>query len=219
MTLPKFNAYDPPIMLENNSINISDAFSSAKYCCNPKNHPANNLFGPIEEKWLGSKEYKAWQAAMPSKTPQGLRKHQSQPANCNASAISGLIKTCGDLLTSGQVLFHAGAWSGQNSCTTKPLSTSMSPGPAFMNGLWRGKAHRLGFLDLWVLEIASDNVRAFVYKHRGNVKFKQELEVLLPSGVNMSHQGTTTVSNSFPSSDANGTSKMLAVKIVHLKIS
>lgn len=219
MTLPRFDAYEPPIALGNGSIVISDALSAAAYCCDPNNHPANDLLGRIEESWLGSKEYKTWQAAMPAKTPQELRKHQVQSATCNAGTVSGLIDTCGDLLTRGQFLFHAGAWSSQSSRTAKPLSTSMSPGPAFMNGLWGGKAHQMGFLDLCVLEIASEDVRAFVYKHRGNVRFKQELEVLLPSGVCLSHQSTTTISNSFPSRDVNENTKLLAVNVMHVMLS
>jgi hypothetical protein len=218
MTLPKFDAYDPPMALQNRSINICNAFFAAEYCCDPVNQPANNLFGQIENRWLDSKEHKYWQSSMPAKTPPMLKRHQSQPSVCNGSTMLGLIKTHGDFLAAGQFLFHAGAWLAHDFETTAPLSTSISPGPALMNGRWQGKAHRFGSLDLWVLEVASSRVQAFVFKHRGNVKHKQELEVLLPPGIFLSHQSTKVVTTKFPSSDANGLTKMLTVSVVHLKV-
>jgi hypothetical protein len=74
-------------------------------------------------------------------------------------------------------------------------------------------------LDLGVLEIASDDVVAFVYKHRGNVNFKQELEVLLPLGVYLSPLRKTTVSSNFRTCDANGKSRKITVNVVHVRVS
>jgi hypothetical protein len=219
MTLEKFSAYDPPITLKNNSVAISDALSAAMYSCTPSNYPANDLLGPVQDRWLCSKEYKIWRASMPAKTPKKLRAHQSEPSKCNPSEISALIGSCGDLLERGQFLFHAGVMPSQKIRTTKPLSTSISPGPAFSNGLWRGKAGHVGNLDLGVLEITSNNVCAFVYKHRGNVKFKQELEVLLPSGVLLTPRRKTIVSRNFRTGDANGRPRTIIVNVVHVCVS
>lgn len=219
MTLQKFDAYDPPINLANGSVVIDDALSAAVYCCHPSNYPANDLLSSVEDRWLGSNEYKNWQAAMPAKTPQELRLHQSDPSKCNPSSISDLIRSSGDLLTRGQFLFHAGAMPSQKLCTTNPLSTSISPGPAFSNGLWRGKAGHAGILDLGVLEIASDDILAFAYKHRGNVTFKQELEVLLPLGVWLYPHSKKTISGNFRTCDANGKSRKITVNVVHVRVS
>jgi hypothetical protein len=218
MTLKKFDAYDSPIYLSNCSIAIHDALSAAEYSCDPSNYPANELQSRVEHRWLGSNEYKNWQAAMPAKTPPELKLQQSDPSKCDPSNISNLINSSGDLLSKGQFLFHAGTMPSQKSCTTNPLSTSISPGPAFNNGLWRGKAGHAGILDLGVLQIASDDVGAFVYKHRGNVKFKQELEVLLPSGVWLSPVRKKAVSCNFGTCDANGKPTKITVNVVHVMV-
>lgn len=219
MTLGKFDAFDPPIYLRNGSLTFSDALGAASYCCNPSNYPANALLQSVEDRWFSSNEYKNWQAAMPAKTPKELRLHQSEPSKCNPNEISDLIGSCGDLLERGQFLFHAGDLPSCTVCTTKPLSTSISPGPAFSNGLWRGKAGHAGNLDLGVLEIDSDNIQAFVFKHRGNVKFKEELEVLLPSGVLLTPNSKQVVSSNFSTSDANGSSRTITVNVVHVSVS
>jgi hypothetical protein len=145
---------------------------------------------------------------MLSKTPYTIAQNQTNYPYNNLAQLNKDIEKHGQYLSSGQILFHGGAWSGnynigEEITLQKPLSTSLSPYKATMNAIHNGKAFNSGCLDLFVLKIAKDNnTKAFIYRINGST-LGHEKEVLMETGIKLKITNINIINKSFLVSKTN----------------
>lgn len=162
---------------------ISDAHAAAAYMA--RVGMDNGLGSFIQTALDESTAYKAWQKAMPNKTPPETSRYQKDISKSDMAAVSQEIDQNGYLLSTGQILFHGGLWpSGKSLTTTRPLSTSMCPQIALRNAEFNAKAYDSARLDLFVLSVTDPKTRAFAFKRKGTT-LGHESEVLLAAGAHL----------------------------------
>ena len=179
----------------------------------------NRLDGHITDFLKNSADYKAWQNAMPSKTPNAIAEYQKNSAKSDPVKVNGEIAQYGKLLGVGQCLFHGGLWwGGPGSATTQtPLSTSLSPIAAIQNALHGGKAYNDGRLDLIVLKTTTSKTNAFVFKSSGT-NLGHELEVLLAAGTPLTFVSEACLCSAFEVEKVNDPIKTIPIYVVQVAV-
>lgn len=133
----------------------------------------------VDKQLEKSKELKAWRRAMPSKTPSAVAKYQRSPDSVDNQKVSDAIENVGFQLPSGQVLFHGGNLHGGR--LNRTLSTTFCPQVARQEALWKGKAKKIGSVNIYKITITGDNVNGYVLKQKGT-SLGNEKEVLISAG-------------------------------------
>jgi hypothetical protein len=149
---------------------------------------ANDLENHINAALSDSSEFKALIDQMPAEVPDALNSYRSAHRSSNMDQVDRQIDHAGILMGEGQNLFHGGAWIGANADayeTSRPLSTSFCPQVALRNAAHRGKAYRLGRIDLVVLTVKAPVTKAFVFNPEDEHHQAHEKEVLFASGATL----------------------------------
>lgn len=196
---------------------ISDAVAAARYIAEVAE---DNRFGDyIQDSLSKNAAYKAWQIAMPKKTPTEISLYQKSYRSSDFAAVSIEIEQNGSFLSQGQYLFHGGLWpGGSNLVTTRPLSTSLCPQVALRNAEWSAKAYDAGRLDLWVLRVARPKSKAFVFKRKGT-KLGHESEVLLASSACLALKKQVLIRTDYPASKCDCPDKDIPVYVLEIELS
>lgn len=196
---------------------ISDPRAAADYILRAQ--ADNGLDHHIQEALKDSQSYKAWQQAMPSRTPPALSKYQKNYKTCDLTEVAKAVDEFGELLSSGQHLFHGGTWSGgQSFITTRPLSTSLCPQVAIRNAEYRAKAYDAGRLDLFVLKAADPKAKAFVFKRKGTT-LGHESEVLLAAGAQLTFKSETCIRTDYPAAKVDHPLKFIPAYVLDIEFS
>ncbi|MDT8854817.1 hypothetical protein RNZ50_07250 [Paracoccaceae bacterium Fryx2] len=196
---------------------VSNAHSAADYML--KVQVDNALGNYVETALQTSGEYRCWQKAMPSKTPNAISKYQKDLTGSNLAEVSNEIGQHGSFLAHGQSMFHGGLWTGGSVVvTSRPLSTSLCPQVALRNAEFNAKAYDAGRLDLLVLRVAGLEVKAFVFKRNGT-KLGHESEILLSSGVTLKLIAETLVRSDYPATKSNHPPKAISVYVLDVDVS
>ncbi len=200
---------------------ISSARTAADYVAKGVND--SGLSNHIKAALSRSHEYKAWQRAMPSKTPAAISCYQKNYKNSDFAEVANAIDKQGRCLSLGQCLFHGGRWWGDSSLgstleTTRPLSTSLCPQTGFMNAMHKAKAYDSGRLDLLVLRVTRPTIKAFVFKLKGT-KLGHESEVLLASGICLTLKADTLIRSDYPACIDENSRKMIPIHVLEVEIS
>ena len=196
---------------------ISDSRTAAVYMADVR--VDNALRSHVQNALEESPEYRAWQNAMPSKTPAAISLYQKDIKNSCMDAVSEEIQHYGSHLALGQCLFHGGFWAGgRYQVTSRPLSTSLCPQVALRNAEFNAKAYDAGRLDLIVLRISSPAPQGFVFKRKGT-KLGHESEVLLPSGVRLKLVAETLVRSDYPAAKYGHNEKAIPVYVLDVEAS
>lgn len=196
---------------------IADAHAAADYMAGVA--VDNGLSNHIRSVLSESSAYKAWQSAMPSKTPTEISRYQKDYQKCDLSAASEEIDKYGCPLNAGQCLFHGGLWLGGNSLiTSRPLSTSLCPQVALRNAEFRAKAYDAGRLDLFVLRVINPTTKAFVFKRKGT-KLGHESEVLLASGACLTLKSESLIRSDYRSGKYNHPDKEIPIYVLDVDVS
>tara|TARA_R100000935_G_scaffold26906_1_gene47029 strand:- start:3888 stop:4598 length:711 start_codon:yes stop_codon:yes gene_type:complete len=194
---------------------INDPVSAARYVANGA--PDSGLDNHISNMLRASAGLKQWRRAMPSRTPKPLSVFQRKYVEHDIQAVTKEIQQHGRLLSPGQRLFHGGLWWGDGP-TSKPLSTSFSPQVAFKNAEWKGKAYDAGRIDLMVLKVASPNVKAFAFKHKGTSN-GHEKEVLLLPGLTLTCRSSILVRQDCLATKPGDAGKQVDVYVLEIDMS
>lgn len=196
---------------------VSSATEAATYIA--KVGEDNGLSSHIQTALKRSAEYRAWQSAMPPRTPKAIARYQKDYEKSDLSAVSKEIETYGVTLSVGQRLYHGGRWwGGDSQITTRPLSTSLCPQVALRNVEWGAKAYDAGRIDLFVLRIASSTNKVFVFKRRGT-SLGHESEVLITSGARLTLVNQTLVRSEYPAAKWNAPNKEIPIFVLEMEVS
>ena len=142
-------------------------------------------------------ERSVWRKNMPSRTPKEFSDYQQKYPHCDFDAVNTKVNEYGQSLPIGQILFHGGVWPDCNYfITIRPLSTTFCPQVALRNAEHKGKAYDAKRLDLFVLKVCSNNVKAFVYKRHGT-NLGHENEVLIAGGVRLNLRSRQLIRNDY----------------------
>ncbi|MGJ0481819.1 hypothetical protein [Pantoea agglomerans] len=139
--------------------------------------------------------------SMPSVTPDILSKYQRlYSSGIDMFKVDSAI-TSGDYLADNQILFHGGGLLNNTKAfdsfvTSRPLSTSLCPVKAFINGAWRGKYYNEGEVNLIILTAKKISKKAFVFRMNGTDK-GHEKEILISSGATLTIISKYTIANDF----------------------
>lgn len=157
----------------------------------------NRIENHINKELASSTAYSSWRSAMPSSTPKSLASYQKEYPHCNYSQISLDINSIGAKLSSGQFLFHGGAWPGGSGFTTTfPFSTTFCPQVALREAEHKGKAYDAGCIELFVLRVTSPATNVFVYRQKGT-NLGHEKEVLFAAGATLTLRNRTLIRNDY----------------------
>lgn len=154
------------------------------------------LITHIERFLKNDTAYKKLRGLMPPKTPKELQKYRtnfSQGARTSANLNNEILRE-GAFLKKGQILFHGGIMeqnikkAGNRITLSDPLSTSLSPVTAYNEALYRGKAYDENSLTLFMLNVKTQNIKAYIYNLRGTMQ--HEFEIILQSNINIDIKNT-----------------------------
>lgn len=196
---------------------IADARAAADYMARVA--VDNGLSNHIQTALSENSAYKAWQSAMPSKTPTEISRYQKDYQKSDLLAVSTEIDRYGRPLSPEQCLFHGGLWPGGGSfVTSRPLSTSLCPQAALRNAEYKAKAYDAGRLDLFVLRAINPTTKAFVFKRTGT-KLGHESEILLESGLNLTLKSEILIRSNYRSGKCGHPDKEIPIYVLDVDVS
>ncbi len=114
-----------------------------------------------------------------------------------------------------------GAWPSDSTgelVTNRPLSTTFCPQIALRNAEWKGKAHKQGRLDLFVLRVTEPRTKAFVFKRAGT-NLGHENEILFATGAKLKKRSETMIHNQYMVGHGSDAKKEVPVYVLEVDIS
>jgi len=197
---------------------VANAFEAAAYMA--KVDMDNGLEFSIDRYLDGDPAYAEWTDAMPSPTPPALERYQEEYPECDFAAANQDVRDCGDVLSEGQFLFHAGRWpDGVDSFVTdRPLSTTFCPQVAMRNMDHKAKAHDAGQIDLLVLRAHQPRTLVFAFERRETM-MGHEKEVLFATGAELTFRSRTLIKSDYRAAKWNCPDKLIPTYVVEVDIS
>ena len=116
---------------------------------------------------------------MGSRTPRSLRDYQHKNKQIDTALIDNDINQIGALLNPGQKLYRGGSIT--SGVQNNVLSTTFCPEVAINEAFYKGKAQKLGKIQIYVLEAVDPKTCVYVYKQT-RTALGHEREVLFASG-------------------------------------
>ena len=160
-------------------------------------HADNGLEHHINEQLRKDSDFKEWRKAVPSRTPLSLSKYQNG-YTMDSYELQKDILEFGISLPIGQKLVHGGLWwTSKNTCVLdRPLSTTFNPQVALREADRHPICFDNGRIDLFLLTIRSEGVKAFPYSITKG-KHANEDEVVIQAGVKLVLKGIHCDSNDY----------------------
>lgn len=140
---------------------------------------STDIRNEMERRLSSSETFKLWRGEMPSRVPNNLNAYRNSYTRADLTKVDDEIRLYGSKLTPGQVLYHGGYLETMR--VARPLSTTFCPEVARQEALWKGKADKVGAVNIYIIRICSNEVTAYVYNINAS-SHGDELEVLISSG-------------------------------------
>lgn len=168
------------------NINIFDKGSIRIYDCDICNHEElaeyvvktgsnNNTRSVVDNKLNENKQYKDSQI---KKTPPATLKYKDTNSAKLQNKVNEEIQKHGVILHTDQVLYHGGLFNIKDKTNPKrTLSTTLNPEVALAECYHKGKAYKEGEVNINILTIKDDDIKAIVFNNR--IKMSHEREILL----------------------------------------